>query len=160
MSLLQRARDAGLAVLLDGDDVVVRGPRRLGPLAMAILADKAAIVRLLKSESGMLIETARSASAVAAGTGGRPADRPRAVARPSGLVRGEAAAVARLLARAASAGLTISFLGRGRMIVAGPPDRQSIAETLVRRAEAIVFEVWRAQRLTGSAFNAPGEWPP
>jgi hypothetical protein len=45
--LLRRAREAGLHVHADGDQVVVRGPRRLEPLAVELLLHRDEILDLL-----------------------------------------------------------------------------------------------------------------
>ena len=50
MTLLREARQAGLAVAQDGDRLVVRGPRRLEPEALQLLAHKAQVLRALRIE--------------------------------------------------------------------------------------------------------------
>jgi len=50
VDLLDRARRAGLVVLLDGDRLVVRGPKRLQVLASEVIANKPAISIALHHE--------------------------------------------------------------------------------------------------------------
>lgn len=50
--LLARALEAGLEVSVSGDRLVVRGPQTLEPLARALLANKADVVRLLAPDLG------------------------------------------------------------------------------------------------------------
>lgn len=51
LTILEDARRAGLAVFLDADGrVVVRGPRRLGHLAKALLAHRDAVAAALRAE--------------------------------------------------------------------------------------------------------------
>lgn len=47
LELLQQARLAGLTVITAGDKLVVRGPRRLAPLAEKLLANKAQVLEAL-----------------------------------------------------------------------------------------------------------------
>lgn len=49
--LLRQARSAGLTVLAQGDKLVVRGPRRAGPLVEQLLAHKAEILDALFLET-------------------------------------------------------------------------------------------------------------
>lgn len=51
MTLLERARSAGLTVAVRGDKLVIRGPRRAGPLAEMLLAHKGDVLRALTLES-------------------------------------------------------------------------------------------------------------
>jgi hypothetical protein len=44
MILLRRARDAGLAVLAEGDKLVIRGPRRAAPVARLLIEHKPAVM--------------------------------------------------------------------------------------------------------------------
>ena len=48
--LLREARRAGLSVTTDGSRVLVRGPRRLEPVAQRLLAAKPAVLRVLLDE--------------------------------------------------------------------------------------------------------------
>ena len=50
LTLLAEARQAGLHVTVSGDQLVVRGPARLGSLARRLLAEKPAIVDALTAE--------------------------------------------------------------------------------------------------------------
>ncbi len=50
LMLLRQARLAGLHVRGDGDRLVVRGPRRLEPIARTLLAEKPRILRALAEE--------------------------------------------------------------------------------------------------------------
>jgi hypothetical protein len=47
MTLLRRARDAGLAVLAEGDKLVIRGPRRAEPVARLVIEHKPAVMAAL-----------------------------------------------------------------------------------------------------------------
>jgi hypothetical protein len=47
MTLLRRARDAGLAVLAEGDKLVIRGPRRAEPVARLLIEHKPAVMAAL-----------------------------------------------------------------------------------------------------------------
>src|SRR5262245_20590771 len=51
MTLLEQARLAGLAVNVQGDKLVIRGPRRAAPLAEQLLAHKAKVLDALAAES-------------------------------------------------------------------------------------------------------------
>ena len=51
LSLLERARQAGLEVRADGSRLLVTGPKRLEGLAQALLAAKAEILAELESEA-------------------------------------------------------------------------------------------------------------
>src|SRR5712691_8698193 len=51
MILLRRAREAGLAVTLDGDALVIRGPKRAEPMARLLLENKAEVVAALAGPS-------------------------------------------------------------------------------------------------------------
>jgi hypothetical protein len=51
MTLLKQARSAGLTVLFQGDKLVIRGPRRAGPLAEQLLAYKHRIIEALTAAS-------------------------------------------------------------------------------------------------------------
>src|SRR5919198_567597 len=57
LSLLERARSAGLQVSAEGGRLVVRGPRRAEPVARELLAHKVDVVRLLTC-SGLEAEDA------------------------------------------------------------------------------------------------------
>ena len=59
VTLLDRARHGGLAILLDGDRLVVRGPKRLETLAREVLAHKAAVVAALEAEVAWRAEAMR-----------------------------------------------------------------------------------------------------
>ncbi len=50
MSLLDEARAAGLALELNGDQLVVRGPRRARPIVERLKASSATVASLLRSE--------------------------------------------------------------------------------------------------------------
>jgi hypothetical protein len=50
LTLLADARRAGLRVACDGERLVVRGPRRLEPVARTLIAEKPAILRALAAE--------------------------------------------------------------------------------------------------------------
>lgn len=50
LTLLQEAREAGLRVAVQGDQLVVQGPRRLESIARRILAQKAEVVQALTLE--------------------------------------------------------------------------------------------------------------
>lgn len=50
MILLRQARFAGLHVTADGATLVVEGPRRLEPIAQALLAEKPEVMRALAEE--------------------------------------------------------------------------------------------------------------
>jgi hypothetical protein len=52
MSLLRRAKDAGLKVQADGDKLIVRGPRRLEAAALELLRHKPVVMAALASEVG------------------------------------------------------------------------------------------------------------
>jgi hypothetical protein len=47
VTLLRRARDAGLAVLAEGDKLVIRGPRRAEPVARLLIEHKPAVMAAL-----------------------------------------------------------------------------------------------------------------
>ena len=47
MTLLHRARDAGLAVAAEGDKLVIRGPRRAEPVARLLIEHKPAVMAAL-----------------------------------------------------------------------------------------------------------------
>jgi hypothetical protein len=47
LTLLEKARSAGLTVVVRGDKLVIRGPRRAGPLAEQLLAHKAEVIDAL-----------------------------------------------------------------------------------------------------------------
>ena len=49
MSLLREAQAAGLSVSIDGDKLVVRGPKRLEPLVRRLLAAKPAVIAALRA---------------------------------------------------------------------------------------------------------------
>src|SRR5262249_34737413 len=51
LTLLAQARSAGLTVRVRGDKLVIRGPRRAGPLAEQLLARKAEVIDALAVES-------------------------------------------------------------------------------------------------------------
>jgi hypothetical protein len=50
MSLLRKAKDAGLTVQVDGNNLLVRGPRRLEPVARELLRHKTIVMAALSSE--------------------------------------------------------------------------------------------------------------
>jgi hypothetical protein len=50
LMLLRHARLVGLRVTASGDTLVVKGPRRLEPLALTLLAEKPVILRALVEE--------------------------------------------------------------------------------------------------------------
>jgi hypothetical protein len=50
LTLLRQAREAGLRVGTDGDRLFVEGPRRLEPMARALLAAKPRVVQALAAE--------------------------------------------------------------------------------------------------------------
>jgi len=50
VTLLRRAREAGLAVATEGDKLVIRGPRRAGPVALLLLAHKPAVIAALAAD--------------------------------------------------------------------------------------------------------------
>ena len=50
VTLLRRARSAGLRVVAEGDKLVVRGPRRAEPVALLLLAHKPAVIAALAGE--------------------------------------------------------------------------------------------------------------
>ncbi len=50
MSLLDEARAAGLTLELNGDQLVVRGPRKARPIVDRLKASSPAVVSLLRSE--------------------------------------------------------------------------------------------------------------
>jgi hypothetical protein len=50
VTLLHRARNAGLRVAADGDKLVVCGPRRAEPVALLLLAHKPAVIAALARE--------------------------------------------------------------------------------------------------------------
>lgn len=47
LTLLEQARSAGLTVTVQGDKLVIRGPRRAGPLAEQLLARKGEVIDAL-----------------------------------------------------------------------------------------------------------------
>jgi hypothetical protein len=51
MTLLEQAHLAGLTVIVQGDKLVIRGPRRAGPLAEQLLAHKGEVIDALTVES-------------------------------------------------------------------------------------------------------------
>src|SRR5262245_58417074 len=51
LTLLEQARSAGLTVSVRGDKLVIRGPRRAGPLAEQLLAHKGEVIDALTLES-------------------------------------------------------------------------------------------------------------
>ncbi len=51
LTLLLRARGAGLIVTAEGDTLTVRGPRRLESLAMEVLAHKPVLLAALKRQA-------------------------------------------------------------------------------------------------------------
>src|SRR5262245_22490124 len=51
LTLLEQARSAGLTVIIQGDKLVIRGPRRAGPLAEQLLARKGEVMDALTVES-------------------------------------------------------------------------------------------------------------
>src|SRR6266704_6547785 len=50
VALLARAGAEGLTVALEGTQVVIRGPKRLAPLAQEVLTHKAEVLELLRRE--------------------------------------------------------------------------------------------------------------
>ena len=50
VTLLRRARDAGLRVATKGDKLVIRGPRCAEPLALLLLAHKPAVITALAAD--------------------------------------------------------------------------------------------------------------
>jgi hypothetical protein len=50
IALIKEARDAGLTALVEGDELIVRGPRRLGSLARELIGQKAAVLAALSAE--------------------------------------------------------------------------------------------------------------
>src|SRR5262245_65192722 len=51
LTLLEQARSAGLTVIVQGDKLVIRGPRRAGPLAEQLLAHKGEVLDALTAEA-------------------------------------------------------------------------------------------------------------
>src|SRR5262245_7115820 len=51
LTLLEQARSAGLTVVVQGDKLVIRGPRRAGPLAEQLLAHKGEVIDALTVQS-------------------------------------------------------------------------------------------------------------
>src|SRR5262249_6425799 len=51
MTLLEQARLAGLTVIVQGDKLLIRGPRRAGPLAEQLLAHKGEVIDALAAAS-------------------------------------------------------------------------------------------------------------
>ena len=47
LTILRRARDAGLAVVAEGDKLVIRGPKRAGPVALLLLEQKPEVMAAL-----------------------------------------------------------------------------------------------------------------
>jgi hypothetical protein len=47
LTLLRQAHEAGLAVAIDGDSLVIRGPKRAGPLARLLIANKPLVLAAL-----------------------------------------------------------------------------------------------------------------
>lgn len=82
VTLLREARRVGLDVVEDRDRLVVRGPRRLEPVALRVLAHKAEVLRALE------VERSEVAWRVAAMRAMAPPDRgpiPLLLARPDRL---------------------------------------------------------------------------
>jgi len=71
VTLLDRARQAGLVVLRDGDRLTVRGPKRLADLAVHLLDHKVEVMAALDAEAdpgvAMALDVFRGATVVAAG---------------------------------------------------------------------------------------------
>ena len=53
MTLLDEAHAAGLAVIIDGDKLVVRGPRRAEPIARELLANKREVMAVLATAEAL-----------------------------------------------------------------------------------------------------------
>ena len=51
MTLLEQARLAGLTVIVQGDKLIIRGPRRAGSVAEQLLAHKGEVIDALTVES-------------------------------------------------------------------------------------------------------------
>ena len=51
LTLLRQAREAGLAVALDGDRLVIRGPKRAEPVARLLIQNKPEVVAALAGPS-------------------------------------------------------------------------------------------------------------
>lgn len=58
LALLDEARAAGLEVVADGDELVVRGPRRLADLVKLVLASKAELLAILREAEAPAAEPA------------------------------------------------------------------------------------------------------
>jgi hypothetical protein len=52
LTLLREARAAGLSVARDGDELVIRGPRRAEPVARLLLSRKVEVIRALANATG------------------------------------------------------------------------------------------------------------
>jgi hypothetical protein len=52
MTLLRRARDAGLSAAAEGDKLVIRGPKKAEPVALLLLANKPAVMVALDEARG------------------------------------------------------------------------------------------------------------
>jgi hypothetical protein len=176
LTLLARAREAGLEVQLDGETLVVRGPQRLATLAQEVLAAKAEIVLLLRGESEHLTmekirdifddpdAAQRARIVVASQPHVWPPDGCHVVSSvaPKLLARAGVDSVPadfseemdHLLRQAVTAGLTMYVLGDKSLHVYGPATQQELADALAARAAEVVFAVRQAQQaLTG---HTPG----
>ena len=49
LTLLAQARAAGLSVAADGDRLIIKGPRRAGPIAHELMGHKAEVLALLEA---------------------------------------------------------------------------------------------------------------
>src|SRR5262245_42120474 len=52
LTLLREARAAGLSLARDGDELVIRGPKRAEPVALKLIARKPEVIRALSNASG------------------------------------------------------------------------------------------------------------
>src|SRR6266478_6719489 len=52
LTLLREARAAGLSLARDGDELVIRGPRRAEPVARLLLSRKAEVIQALADATG------------------------------------------------------------------------------------------------------------
>jgi hypothetical protein len=72
MTLIQEARDAGLAIAAEGGELVIRGPRRLATLARQLIDQKADVLLALRSASAPRADSGRTATRCLIGNGFPP----------------------------------------------------------------------------------------
>jgi hypothetical protein len=134
LAVLEEAQAAGLAVWIEGDDLVIEGPRAAAPLAHALLAVKPAVLDALREPQDALAAHLEAGHLVHQGW-------------DAGLARQLVSALVRRLAEAVDA----------------TPEIESLdAHALLRDTDAALWRAWGQQDLPAlrraiAAYEAPAE---